>query len=49
MKFAHSICVNFVIAVWNGSPSGTGQAVRYTQSKSKTITIINPFSMEITR
>lgn len=40
---------DFVIAVWNGSPSGTGQTVHYAQSKGKTITIINPFSMEITR
>jgi uncharacterized phage-like protein YoqJ len=40
---------DFVIAVWNGNPSGTGQTVRYAQSKNKTITIINPFSMEITK
>lgn len=40
---------DFVIAVWNGSPSGTGQTVHYAQSKGKTITIINPFSLEITK
>lgn len=33
---------NFVIAVWNGKPSGTGNTVRYAESKGKNIIRINP-------
>lgn len=31
-----------VIAVWNGTPSGTGKTVRYAEEQKKTIVVINP-------
>ena len=33
---------DYVIAVWDGKPSGTGKTVRYAQSKGKTIITIEP-------
>jgi uncharacterized phage-like protein YoqJ len=33
---------DYVIAVWDGSPSGTGNTVRYAKQKNKKILIINP-------
>lgn len=33
---------DFVIAVWDGRPSGTGNTVRYAESKDKNIIRINP-------
>ena len=33
---------DIVIAVWNGSPSGTGKTVAYAQEREKKIVIINP-------
>ena len=33
---------DYVIAVWNGTGSGTGNTVRYAQKKGKEIIIINP-------
>lgn len=33
---------DFVIAVWNGNKSGTGNTVNYAKSKNKTIIQINP-------
>lgn len=31
-----------IIAVWDGTPSGTGKTVQYAQSKGKTVIVINP-------
>ena len=31
---------DYVIAVWDGKPSGTGNTVRYAESKGKTIITI---------
>lgn len=33
---------DLVIAVWDGTPGGTGNCVRYARSKGKRIIIINP-------
>jgi uncharacterized phage-like protein YoqJ len=33
---------DYVIAVWNGSAGGTGNCVKYAQSKNKNIIMINP-------
>lgn len=33
---------DFIIAVWNGKPSGTGNTVKYAQKKNKAVLIINP-------
>lgn len=33
---------DYVIAVWDGKPSGTGNTVRYAESKGKTIITIEP-------
>ncbi len=38
---------DFVIAVWNGQPSGTGNTVKYAQQNSKSIFLIEPKTMEI--
>lgn len=37
-----------VIAVWNGSPSGTGKTVQYATDQGKTIVIINPETFAVT-
>lgn len=34
-----------VIAVWNGTPSGTGKTVKYAEEQKKTIVVINPETM----
>ena len=33
---------NFIIAVWDGTGSGTGNTVRYAKAKGKEIVILNP-------
>ena len=33
---------DYIIAVWDGKPSGTGKTVRYAESKGKTIITIEP-------
>lgn len=33
---------DYVIAVWDGKPSGTGNTVHYAESKGKTIITIKP-------
>ena len=37
-----------VIAVWNGSPSGTGKTVQYAADQGKTIVIIDPETFAVT-
>lgn len=36
---------DFIIAVWDGRPSGTGKTVQYAQRQGKPVTIINPKTM----
>lgn len=38
---------NYVIAVWDGKPSGTGKTVQYAQKQNKPIVIINPKELSI--
>ena len=33
---------DFVIAVWNGTPGGTGRAVTYTRGRGKALVVIEP-------
>lgn len=35
---------DFIVAVWNGKPSGTGNTVRYARSQGKCVTVIDPDS-----
>ena len=36
---------DFIIAVWDGRPRGTGRTVQYAQRQGKPVTIINPKTM----
>ena len=38
-----------LIAVWDGSPSGTGKTVRYAHQQGKPVIIINPVSLDLTQ
>ena len=38
---------DFIIAVWDGRPSGTGKTVQYAQRQGKPVTIINPKTMSV--
>ena len=38
---------DFVIAVWDGRPSGTGKTVQYAQRQGKPIVIINPKTQRV--
>ena len=38
---------DYVIAVWNGKPSGTGNTVKYAKKKNKKVLLINPQTLEI--
>lgn len=38
---------DYVIAVWNGKPSGTGNTVKYAIEKGKSVIEINPSLFEI--
>ena len=40
---------DYILAVWNGCPSGTGNTVRYAHKKGKSIIVINPASLEVTQ
>ena len=40
---------DYILAVWNGCPSGTGNTVRYAHKKGKSIIVINPVSLDVTR
>ena len=40
---------DYILAVWNGCPSGTGNTVRYAHKKGKPIIVINPVSLDVTR
>lgn len=38
---------DYVIAVWNGKPSGTGNTVKYAQKNNKMVLLVNPQTLEI--
>ena len=38
---------DFVIAVWDGRPSGTGKTVQYALNQGKTIRAISPKTLEV--
>ena len=40
---------DYILAVWNGCPSGTGNTVRYAHKKGKSIIVINPVSIDVTQ
>ena len=40
---------DYILAVWNGSPSGTGKTVRYAHRQGKSSIIINPISLDVTQ
>ena len=38
-----------LIAVWDGSPSGTGKTVRYAHQQGKSVTVIDPVSLDVSQ
>lgn len=40
---------NFILAVWNGKPSGTGRTVTYAREKQRAVIVIDPFSLTVNR
>lgn len=38
---------DYVIAVWNGKPSGTGNTVKYAMKNNKMVLLVNPQSLEV--
>ena len=36
-----------LLAVWDGTPSGTGSTVQYARTQGKMVWILNPFSFEV--
>lgn len=40
---------DILLAVWDGTPSGTGSTVKYARTKSKSVWVIDPHSLEVTR
>lgn len=38
---------DYIIAVWNGKPSGTGKTVQYAQQQGKPVCVINPVSLDV--
>lgn len=40
---------DYIIAVWDGKPSGTGKTVMYAQSKGKVIIKVNPATLTVDR
>ena len=38
-----------LIVVWDGSPSGTGKTVRYAHQQGKSVTVIDPVSLDVTQ
>ena len=38
---------DYVIAVWNGKPSGTGNTVKYAKMKNKLVFLVNPQTLEL--
>ena len=40
---------DFILAVWNGKPSGTGRTVTYARGKGRTVIVIDPVSLAVKR
>ena len=40
---------DYIIAVWDGKPSGTGKTVMYAQSKGKVIIKVNPATLTVVK
>lgn len=40
---------DYVIAVWNGKPNGTGNTVKYAKKKNKVVLLVNSQTLEIER
>lgn len=40
---------DFILAVWNGKPSGTGRTVTYARGKNRTVIVIDPVSLAVNR
>ena len=38
---------DYVIAVWNGKPSGTDNTVKHTMKNNKVVLLVNPQTLEI--
>ena len=38
---------DYVIAVWNGKPSGTGNTVKYAKKKNKVVLLVDPQILKI--
>ena len=38
---------DYVIAVWNGKPSGTGNTVKHAMKNNKVVLLVNPQTLEI--
>lgn len=38
---------DYIIAVWNGKPSGTGKTVQYAQQQGKPVRVINPITLVV--
>lgn len=38
---------DYILAVWDGKPSGTGNTVKYAQKQKKKITVIDPITLTI--
>lgn len=38
---------DYLIAVWNGKPSGTGKTVRYAQRQGKPVITIDPYTLDM--
>ena len=44
---AEGLPADIVLAVWNGSPSGTGQTVWYARETGKPVWIVRPDTLEV--
>ena len=40
---------DFILAVWNGKPSGTGRTVTYARGKKRTVIVIDPVFLAVNR
>lgn len=40
---------DFILAVWNGNPSGTGRTVTYARGKKRTVIVIDPVFLAVNR
>jgi hypothetical protein len=47
IKSALTDQADYIIAVWNGKPSGTGKTVQYAQQQGKPVRVINPITLVV--